>query len=86
MQSDDVPYVPAPEEVAETADRRQRHARREVASATLRFEATQAEPNYAAHFLAGGGVLGSAAAAHRTDFSVTGSTEATLFSSRRRRP
>ena len=78
MQSDDVPYVPAPEEVAETADRRQRHARREVASATLRFEATQAEPNYAAHFLAGGGVLGSAAAAHRTDFSVTGSTEATF--------
>ena len=39
---------------------------------------TQAEFNYAAHFLAGGGVLGSAAAAHRTDFSVTGSTEATF--------
>ena len=77
MESENVPVVPTAEDVAAAAaERRQRHARREVAAATLRFEATQAEPNYAAHFLAGGGVLGSAAAAHRTDFSVTGSTDA----------
>ena len=67
---------PADAVIAQAAERRRRHALREVASATLRFDATQAEPNYAAHFLAGGGVLGSAAGAGRTDFSLTGAAEA----------
>ena len=47
-----------------------------IVAGSLRFNATQAEPQYAAHFLAGGGLLGSAAGAGRTDFSVTGSDQA----------
>ena len=77
MEGDDGPRTIEEEEIERKAvERRARRARREVASATLRFDATQAEPNFAAHFLAGGGVLGSAAGAGQTDFSLTGSTEA----------
>ena len=38
----------------------------QVQGGTLRFKATQAEPNFAGHFLAGGGVLGSAAGAGKS--------------------